>query len=124
MRHLNKSGAASALILALVAGIVAAASSGVAAVTRHEAAPVAAPAAADPLEALFDHPSKDFCAARVADLAAVVANDNDPRHAQAIVALALAGTDSSRDALRAIVAHGSAADADHAQGALGGSAVP
>ena len=132
-------GAACALTLALTAGLAAIANVGVAVVAKRPEGP--APVivtAADPTERLLDlvraagdsKTSPEATAARAAlakivpALAAVASSDNDPRQADAIVALGLAGTDEAQVALRGIVESGSPVDAELALAALSGPALP
>ncbi|MEK7468940.1 MAG: hypothetical protein AAB074_16315 [Planctomycetota bacterium] len=121
-------GAACALTLALIAGLATLANVGIAVVAKRPEGP--APVAltmADPTAQLLDavrNGSLEPTAARaefaklVPALAAVASSDNDPRQAEAIVALGLAGTDEACAALRAIVDCGSPADAELALAAL------
>ena len=125
-------GAACALTLALTAGLAAIANVGVAVVAKRPEGPAPViTTAADPTEKLLDavlNGSFEPTAARaelakiVPALAAVASSDTNPRQAEAIVALGLAGTDEARAALKSIVECGSPVDADLALAALAMSA--
>lgn len=124
----RKTGAASALTLAIFASIVAATNLGVAVVAKSSEGPApVVTTAADPTARLLDairNGSFEPTAARadlakiVPALAAVASSDNDPRQAEAIVALGLAGTEEALAALKSIVELGSPADAELAAAAL------
>jgi hypothetical protein len=127
-------GAACALTLALTAGLVAVANLGVAAVAKRPEGPApVVVTAADPTERLLDivrNGSFEPTAARaelakfVPALAAIASSDTNPRQAEAIVALGLAGTEEARVALKSVVENGSPVDAELALAALAGCALP
>jgi hypothetical protein len=126
----RKTGAASAITLAIFASIVAATNLGVAVVAKRPEGPApVVTTAADPTAQLLadiHDGSLEPTAARtqlakiVPALAAVASSDTDPRQADAIVALGLAGTEEASAALRAIVENGSPVDAELALMALAG----
>jgi hypothetical protein len=127
-------GAACALTLALIAGIAALANVGVAVVAKRPEGPAPVlTTAADPTAQLLDavrNGSLEPTAARaefaklVPALAAVASSDSNPRQAEAIAALGLAGTEEACAALKSIVENGSPVDAELALAALAGSAQP
>jgi len=135
----RKTGAASAITLAIFASIVAATNLGVAVVAKRTEGPApVVTTAADPTARLLDllraaresATSPEATAARaelakiVPALAAVASDDSDPRQADAILALGMAGTEEALSMLRSIVELGSPADAELALSALATSSQP